>query len=144
MSLESIREDLKSDPETVTFEIAGDERHFLLSVLGMERARKKEDVLPIIFSFVERYGQLWSDEEETPSARDIVEDNDLRDLSIVMWSGFLTFDDDLTLDEVQMIMTPARMVRVIKDVFERMVSFLNDFDQEEIARELEGSDESGN
>jgi len=152
MSLKDIQERLREDPEAVFIDMAGEERPFLLSTLGMERARQKKDPLPALFSLVQRYafvinqfqdGASLADEEMQSEIERRIKGDDLSDLSVVLWSGFLTFDEEITLEEVQLVMTPGRIFRSGMEIAQALMSFLKDIDENQIPDEV-GTQESGN
>lgn len=152
MALEDIQERLKDDPETVDIDVGGEKRPFLLSTLGLERARQKKDPLPALFSLVQRYAFVINrlqdeasitDKEVQDEIEQRIQGGDLSDLSLVLWSGFLTFDDDITLEEVQLVMTPGRIFRSGSQIANALMSFLKDIDPDKIPDEV-GGEESGN
>lgn len=139
MALSDIQEQLREDPETVYINFAGEEKPFLLSTLGLERARQKADPVPKVFDLVQRYGALQSifSEEETDWEQlrertlDKVQGSDLSDISLIVWAGFLTFDKDITLEEIQLLMTPGRVAKYGRKVVASVTTFLQDFEPEE-------------
>jgi len=154
MSLNDIQNRLKDDPETVYIDVAGKEKPFLLSTLGMERARERKDPLPILLSLIQRYSAVISklqgeanltDETVQKEIEGRIEGSDLNDLSLVLWSGFLTFDEDVSLEEIQIVMSPGRIFRSGMQIARSFTSFVQDIDSDEIpdAEEIGGED-SGN
>lgn len=157
MSLEEKQERLKEDPETVHIDFAGEERPFLLSTLGMERARQKKDPIPILFDLIRRYSYLiekiesldeLGEDEVQDHLNGTVKGSDLSDLSVLLWSGFLTFDADVDLEEVQLVMTPGRVFKSGKEVARALMSFLRDMDEEAVQNvedvSVDGGEEEGN
>lgn len=138
MALSDIQDALREDPETVYVDFAGEKKPFLMSVLGLERARQKKDPVPLVFDLLQRYGSLQSilageetDWEEVEEAMQKVKGSDLNDLSIVLWSGFLTFDSDISLEEVQLLTTPGRTFKYGRQVVSSITTFLQDFEPDE-------------
>lgn len=141
MALSDVQERLKEDPETVYIDMAGEERPFLLSTLGMERARQKRDPLPVLFSLIQRYAFVINalqgdatleDEDLQEQIQRRIQGGDLSDLSLVLWSGFLTFDEDISLEEVQVVMSPGRIFRSGMEIAQSLMSFLQDIDTDNI------------
>jgi hypothetical protein len=136
MALEDIQSRLKSDPETIEVDFAGEEKPFLFSTLGIERARAKaEPVIPKVVNLLQRFSQVGGEEQEgmenvTENLSEVLEDGDLRDLTMVVWSGFLTFDEDITLEEVQVVLTPGRIMRYGRQIAESVSSFVQEMDQD--------------
>lgn len=155
MALEDVQERLRDDPETVQIDLAGEEKPFLLSTLGMERARQKDDPLPVLLDIIQRYAHVIdmlrsdasiTDEDVQEALKERIRGGDLSDLSLVLWSGFLTFDEDITLEEVQLLMTPGRIIKSGVDIATALMSFLSDMDTSAVPdpEEVEPDDVSGN
>lgn len=153
MALEDLQDRLKDDPEAVMLTVAGEEYPFLLSGLGMERARQQADPIPLLFDLFQRYSSLYDlyqDEDADlddvqKKAKEMVKGGDLKALSVIIWSGFLTFDDDISIEEVQIIMTPGRVVRHGMDIANAITNFVRDIDEEELEQvEDDTGEEVGN
>ena len=138
MALSDIQERLREDPETVLVDFAGEEKPFLLSTLGVQRANQRvENVIPKLFDLMQRYGKAIS-KGEGEDGEDVsevaqglegaIKDSDLRDLTVIIWAGFLTFDDDLTLEEVQALITPGRLMRYGREIASSATSFVRKMD----------------
>lgn len=152
MALSDVQEQLKDDPETIFVEFGGQERPFLVSALGLERARQRQDPVPKILDLIQRYGALtalFSDDEEFDLAEvreeseDMIKGSDLFDLTLIVWSGFLTFDEDISLEEVQALITPGRVTDIGRDVAAAIASFLQDHQDQE-AQGAEVDEDLGN
>jgi len=135
MALSDVQEQLKDDPETIYVKFGGQDRPFLLSSLGLERARQRQDPVPKILDLIQRYGALtalFNEDEDFDLAEvreqsgDMVKGSDLFDLTLIVWAGFLTFDEDISLEEVQALITPGRVTDIGRDVAAAVASFLQD------------------
>jgi hypothetical protein len=153
MKLSEVQEELKDDPETIFVKFGGQERPFLISALGMERARQRQDPVPVILDLIQRYGELTAaftgdgelDMEEVRSvSEEVVKGSDLFDLTLVVWSGFLTFDEDISLEAVQALTSPGRVTDIGRDVAASITSFLRDHADQEAKEGPDAGGDMGN
>jgi hypothetical protein len=146
--LSRIQERLKDHPECIEVEVMGEERPFLLTMYGIELANQRGyEIIPVIMDLGTRLANLLSgenddveigSEEFTQKVRGLVRDEDARSLSLVVWWGLSTFDSDLTVEEVQMMLTPGTLLSLVPRVAESLNSFAEDKLPEEKG---EGSDD---
>lgn len=146
MALDDIQDRLRNDPETIEVDFAGEKKPFLFSTLGIERAKQKaEPVIPKVISILQRMSNVAGQRESIADVAEdlskVVEDDDLRDLTMVVWSGFLTFDDDITLEEVQLVLTPGRIMRYGRQIASSVSGFVREMDDGNPAPP-DGEDES--
>ena len=149
MSFEETREKLRQDPETITLKLGGEERPFLISPLGFELAESEgHEVLPVIMDLGFRIARLWnrpddevdllSDEGEK-LVRDTIQNQDMHNISLIVWTGLLPFDEDLELREVKLMLTFSTMISELPKVVSAVMSFQEDALPEDI--EQNGQDE---
>lgn len=136
-NLNGLRERLRDHPECIELEILGETRPFLLTMYGLEQAREQGiEVVPAILDLGNRLAGLFMDEdaddievgspEMAERLKGLIKDEDARTLSVVVWWGLVTFDQDLTLTEVQMMLTPGTMIDLVPKVINRVNRFAED------------------
>lgn len=141
---ETILAKVRLNPETATIEFAGEEYLFLLSGLGLKLARAGgHDPIPAIFGIFakvlpvftgsgmfEADGQIDADRFSLPDMLAAITgklDGQLvEDLAVVIWWGLLTAQPDVTLEDVELGLTPRTLVSVVQQVWPKMVSYQED------------------
>lgn len=153
--LSTLRNRLRDHPECIEIDILGEKRPFLLTMYGLEKARERGiEILPHILDLGNRLASLFTDEdaedieigsqEMADRLRGLLKDEDARTLSVVVWWGLVTFDDDLSLAEVQMMLTPGALVSLVPQVIERVNRFADDEIEEDSSPSREGEEAEGN
>ena len=150
------RERLSAHPEVTEIDLFGEPQNFLLTVKAASylRAEHGIEVVPILIDFVNRIGGGWfgaADDLElgTDKAKEVLDSalktGDLERLSMLVYWGLVTFEEDLTLDDVQLFLTPTTIIRLFSDLMVSFASYATDTPLDEIAEESgEEGDDSGN
>lgn len=135
MSFEETREKLRQDPETITLKLGGEERPFLISPLGFELAESAGyEVLPVIMDLGFRVARLWNQDDDLDFLseqgeqviRQTIKNEDLHNISLIVWTGLLPFDEGLELREVKLMLTLTTIVREVPKVISSMMTFQED------------------
>ena len=149
----SIRKKLRNHPEYTELDILGEKKGFLLTMWGVEVANNRGyDLVPIIVDLGSRIANFFSDEsaqdvevgskEFTERVKNLIRDEDARALSLVVWWGLVTFDTDLTLEDVQLILTPGTVIKLIPHVIESINKINEDELEDEFAEQSSDDEEA--
>ena len=66
------------------------------------------------------------------------------DLTTVIWWGVLAAQPDVELEEIEVLVTPAGIKSIVSAVWPKMVSYAQDLDESDVARDdSEGGDDGG-
>lgn len=156
MSPKELRKILLDDPETTFIEFGGEKRPFLFSFLGGKRAHANGvEVLPVLLDVGMRLASLWTSDNGSKDAltidlstvsgrakiRKLIVAEDFQNLAILVYWGLVTFDKDLTLDEVMARLTPGRLIKILPTVIEKAVSYHQDTLEEDVEVGSNGEEE---
>ncbi len=152
---------IRSHPEAVEVDIGGRTMLFLLCMRGAKLAREKgRDPIPAIFKTLEHLAPaiqasglfvdgVPSDKDFTPAVilsvlSKAVTGEFLEDLTTVIWWGVLAAQPDVKLEEIEILVTPAGIRTIASTVWPKMVSYAQDLDESDLARDdSKGEDDGG-
>lgn len=104
---------------------------------GVEKANEHGiDTVSVLLDLVNRVSGLWNNKDDEDielgspemgeKLKKLFHQEDAHNLSVILWWGLLTFDDDVTLAEIKMMLTPGTLIRVVPKVVQKMMSFQDD------------------
>ena len=141
-----VLEALKNHPEKIQIDFGG-KRDFLLCAYGAKVLRERgHDPIPVVLDALRGlapvFGNLDGKKKDgmkiIASLIGSVDPKLLSDICYVIWWGLVSYDADITLDEVEVYATPKSLYKVVEEVYAQMSSFASD------EEEATAGGESGN
>lgn len=148
-SLSDAIERLKRDPDHQTLLIAGEEFPFLLTWRGVKIVERAHGGNPIddLFGLIRRYGEVVDDADDDQSLASVVMENitsdDIDALVTVIWAGLIFFDEDITHEEVEAVVSIDMLMDNVEHVMGAANQLAEDVTDEDRAM-AEESEDAGN
>lgn len=153
-----IQEAVLNHPETVEVEIGGKKMLFLLCGRGAKLAREKgKDPIPAIFKTlariapaIQKTGLFVDGVPDEAAFTPTVILNVLQeaftgqlfdDLITVVWWGVLAAQPTITLEEIEVLVTPAGLKTLTAKVWPKMLAYAQDLDEADVEADSDEDDE---